>query len=223
MSRYFKIPLALSFFLALSSSTFAETELKITVRVYNFAQVAKKGLAQAEREATYVLRNAGIDLEWIHCRTSAEEVPTVPACGFPPGPTDLAVRILPQEMAKRLRVNPDELGFALYPTEDDPNLFRNFIYILFHRVRAMANKRDATRAQILACGIAHEIGHLLLGYGSHSREGIMNARWGPKSLRLAARGKVVFSSQQGERIRTNVLERTMEQETAQTAKVDLPQ
>ncbi len=210
MSRFYKIPLALSFFLALSSSTYAETELKITVRVYNFAQVEKKGLAQAEREATYVLRNAGIDLEWIHCRTSAEEVPTVPACGFQPGPTDLVIRILPQEMAKRLSDNPDELGIALNPTEDDPNRFGNFIYILFHRVRAMANKRDATRAQILACGIAHEIGHLLLGNGSHSREGIMNARWGPKSLRLAARGKLVFSPQQAKRMRADVLKRTKE-------------
>ena len=223
MSRYFEIPLALSFFLALSSSTFAETELKITVRVYNFAQVAKKGLAQAEGEATGILKRAGIVPVWIHCRTSAEEVPIVPACEFPLGPTDLAVRILPQEMAKRLRVNPDELGFALYPTEDDPNLFGNFIYILFHRVRAMANKRDATRAQILACGIAHEIGHLLLGNGSHSPEGIMNARWGPKSLRLAARGKLTFSTRQAERIRTNVLERTRERETAQAVKVDPPQ
>ena len=231
MSRYFKGLLVLCSILVVSSSAPAQTDtlsgkeakLKIAVRVYNFPRVAKNSLARAEREATYILRNAGIDLSWIPCHLIAEEVPPAPACELPLGPTDLVLRILPQEMAKRLRANPDELGFALYPTQDDPNRFGNIIYILFHRVRAMANQWDATRAQILAYGIAHEIGHLLLGNGSHSSDGIMNARWGPKSLRLAARGKLLFSPQQAERIRANVLERIREREIAQSVKVDSPQ
>ena len=107
---------------ATESFTGANPNLKITVRVYNFAQVAKKGLGRAEREAAGILKQAGIVPVWIHCPTSPEEVPIAPACQFPLGPTDIVIRILPRELPKD-GGNPMELGIAVYPTKDDPNRF----------------------------------------------------------------------------------------------------
>ena len=68
-------------------------------------------------------------------------------------------------------------------------------FILYDRIEKLADRWDASRAEILGYAIAHEIGHLVLSTGVHTPEGIMNARWGPKSLPLAARGKLVFSLQ----------------------------
>ncbi len=49
---------------------------------------------------------------------------------------------------------------------------------------------------VLGCVIAHEIGHLLLGSDSHSRSGIMQARWGRDQLRMAMMGTLHFQADQ---------------------------
>jgi alcohol dehydrogenase class IV len=58
---------------------------------------------------------------------------------------------------------------------------------------------------ILTCVIAHEIGHHLLGPNSHSPTGIMMGIWSPEVLRAAGKGHLLFTPQQAELIRADVL------------------
>ncbi len=55
---------------------------------------------------------------------------------------------------------------------------------------------------------AHELGHLLLGAGSHSSLGIMHVPWRLKELDVIAQGLMVFTPQQTESMRTNIRART---------------
>ena len=63
---------------------------------------------------------------------------------------------------------------------------------------------------ILGDVIAHELGHLLLGTNSHSPVGIMCANWDQDYLRLALRGRQLFSPEQSALMRAAVVRRHAE-------------
>ena len=48
-------------------------------------------------------------------------------------------------------------------------------------------------AKVLGIVMAHEIGHLLLGFGAHSSAGIMSGRWGKFEMDLVAAGLLGFT------------------------------
>ena len=50
-------------------------------------------------------------------------------------------------------------------------------YAFYHRVRDLAHRYDVSTEQVLACAIAHELGHLLLPVRGHSADGLMRACW----------------------------------------------
>ena len=66
---------------------------------------------------------------------------------------------------------------------------------------------DTDNVTVLAHAMAHEIGHLLLPYG-HSAAGLMRADWDAKDMRLAAHGRLNFTREQAELIRTRLLGRS---------------
>jgi hypothetical protein len=54
--------------------------------------------------------------------------------------------------------------------------------------------------------IAHEIGHLLLGSNAHAAIGIMRAHWQDAELRMLSKGELLFTTEQGARMRTNLVQ-----------------
>ena len=72
---------------------------------------------------------------------------------------------------------------------------------------------------ILGQLMAHEIGYLLLGTGSHSRGGVMCASWNPKTVLRAASGSLTFTGRQANKLRTNVVERMRHQQDLYTAQL----
>ncbi len=57
-------------------------------------------------------------------------------------------------------------------------------------------------ALILGHAMAHELGHLLLGTNSHSRDGLMAARWNRDDLARAARGDLLFGPEESRRMKS---------------------
>jgi hypothetical protein len=55
--------------------------------------------------------------------------------------------------------------------------------------------------------LAHEIGHLLLDTSRHSERGIMRPFWGDADLRNVAKGQMLFTAEQSQRLRRMVEER----------------
>ena len=79
-----------------------------------------------------------------------------------------------------------------------------FATVYLNRVDELFKLRIACRAQILGHAAAHEIGHLLLGEGSHAPSGIMKAWWERKDLENMNRGWLAFTARQAEQARASV-------------------
>lgn len=172
---------------------------KVTVLVYNYAEISSKKLAQTEREAARIFQQSGIDTEWVGCPLTVHESDKFPACPLQPRQADLILRIVTQPMADRLRDVRDSFGFTMFPDDGSMPKTAN---VFSHDAEQIAKNNRVTSTAMLATVIAHEIGHLLLGRESHSSVGIMKARWRRDDLQTIARGRMVFTPEQSKRMRS---------------------
>ncbi len=101
------------------------------------------------------------------------------------------------------------------------SIFYDRLNKLVHKTKAVSI-RAPTEAQLLGHVMAHEIGHQLLPYLSHTTHGIMTHDWSLEVLQRAARGDLCFSGEQGELIRAQLRAQTAKSEFARTGKSDLP-
>ena len=79
-------------------------------------------------------------------------------------------------------------------------------YAFQERIQAFARHHGTDPAKILACVMAHELGHLLLGRGSHSFTGIMSGEWDRDEILSAEMSVLGFTNGQGKSIRSTVIE-----------------
>ncbi len=167
----------------------------IKVRVYNFARVSSKMLAEAESEAARILREASLEIAWLDCSPSS---PDRPECQQPVGPAELSLRIIPKMFGSTTaKFQSTDLGFA--PPDKEGGVMATIFY---DRVERTAKGGKIFR--ILGNAIAHEFGHLLLGPDAHSKEGMMRAHWDREQLKLATEGELQFSKEQSDLMRANI-------------------
>ncbi len=172
----------------------------ITVRVFNYANVGKRTLAGAKKHAREVLSRAEVNIRWLDCLTSLAEMKTNTACRGRPAPTELVIRIAPRSQNPRC-----PLGFAALPEEKGK--LATHASVFYEAAENLAAGYSASNAQMLGYTLAHEIGHLLLGEGSHAGKGIMRTPWRKPEMERAAEGRLGFSTKQANRIRADVLAR----------------
>ncbi len=174
----------------------------ITIGIYNYAHAKSRLLLEAQQTAGAILRKAGVEASWLSCPT--DKVSTrIPACAATADPTHLTLRILPGSMSSRWqRVSGDTLGFALVGEELSCDA-----WVLYDRARDFAAQRQLTLANLLGSAIAHELGHLLLGDSSHSKAGLMRARWSGKDFLAMERGELAFSVPESVRVQRAVIAR----------------
>jgi hypothetical protein len=164
----------------------------ITVRLYNMAGAGADEVARAMAEASEIFARTGVALAWADCTDPYRE----PKCGQVRGPAAVNLRLMPARLA------PAELpkgvfGFALMSTTGG---FARTANVYIDRVGSIADGRKYRQPVVLGAMMAHEIGHLLLGQGSHSKYGLMSLPWGPKVLTLANRGMLSFAKREAVRI-----------------------
>jgi hypothetical protein len=179
----------------------AEPDPKITVFVYNYAAISPADLAKTKAEAARIFGRGGIEIEWLDSPLSPREAALFPACDVPPGPTRLAIRILPRPMAERLGPRPDSFGFALHPSDGNFAMVAN---AFAHRAGEMARSHRLGRGVLLGHIVAHELGHLLLGANSHSGAGVMRDSWHARELERIAQGTMEFSAGEARRMQTSI-------------------
>ena len=208
----------------------AQPDLSITIRLYNYAEVDGKALARAKEVTGRIFRQSSVETVWLDCPIEKVEVPSNPVCSGRHRHTDLVLRVLPRSMASRLPHENDSFGFAQLT---GGNGYAFIASVFFHRVEELASNGlwrtalgmdprqlpvDLYAPIILGQLMAHEIGHLLLGTGSHSRGGVMRASWNPKTVLRAASGSLTFTRGQAKKLLTNVLQRTRHERVLYTAK-----
>jgi hypothetical protein len=176
-----------------------KTELRINVRVQDYAQVPPKIWTEAKREASTILQETGVEFTWADCPVSGPSVD--PVCAQPFAATHIALRILPKAMTDRAPLADDAFGYAAISTDERASFLAS---VFFERVWALSQELGYSRSATLGYVMAHEIGHLLLRTSGHSPFGIMRPRLTREDLLRPLR----FNADQVEFIRTDVRVRT---------------
>jgi hypothetical protein len=73
-----------------------------------------------------------------------------------------------------------------------------------NHVERNARANHADPAAVLGHAMAHELGHLLLPYGSHARAGLMRGRWLTGDFKALAVGRLLFSPAEGALMRERI-------------------
>lgn len=161
-------------------------EPPVTVSVHNDAGIPLAVLLHAESEASRIFLQSGLELRWLNC-SPLPHVPENPSeCATSEFPRHFQVRIA----GRSLNLNEFAMGIS-YLSADGTGCYANLFY---DRAQMIHESSQINLATILGHGIAHELGHLLLGTNSHAPIGIMRARWQPADLASADKGTLLFST-----------------------------
>jgi hypothetical protein len=185
---------------ALSSSAWSKVpimkELPITVSVHNDAGIPFGILLQAESEASRIFRQSGLEIRWLNC-TIPQSVPESPSeCAAADFPRHLQLRIVKRSL------NLDERAMGIsYLSDDGTGCYAD---LFFDRAQLIHEISHISVAAILGHGVAHEIGHLLLGTNSHAPTGLMRARWQPADLADASQARLLFSRLESQEMRNKL-------------------
>jgi hypothetical protein len=168
------------------------TVTTLMVFVVDHAGVLPDVLEQANQETTRIFRGGNVELIWLR--------------GGDPRFKDVSVlrsvitiHILSREMTDQAKKPESVMGWATLGTR--------IVKVSYFVIQAALSETSPARrdiACILGHVVAHEIGHLLLPSGAHSRAGIMQERM---DRRLAAVGGLFFTASQAQDIRTKLAKR----------------
>ncbi len=157
-------------------------------------------VTQAETEAGFVFRSAGVDVVWRGCEVRSSRRG---ADGTPWFLIRLRKDSVPHYAGK---LSLHAMGRAFVAGDDG---YMADVY--WPPVRALAEDTQSSAGSIIGYTMAHELGHLLLGPG-HRPRGLMAARWGDDEVRLLDQRSLGFDSIDRARIREKL--RPAPQETS---------
>jgi len=169
---------------------------RLTISVYNDAEVPADVLKPAENEAWQVFRHAGIEVTWLNCRLPAVSEEASRDCREAIFPEHLHLRIV----RRSLGLKGETMGIS-FQADDGRGCYADLFY---EPMEQLHQSDGADIASLLGHVAAHEIGHLLLGTNSHSAEGIMQAHWRAQELALAKVGGLVFLEKESQRIKAKL-------------------
>lgn len=199
----------------LAAAASVENELRITVRLRNYADLPSATLNEAERSAAWIFHQAGIATEWLDCSQPPVAANLDTRCDAPAGPVEVSIEVLPGETMKHLGLQHTTLGVAVLPAESGTGeTFATDALVCSRCVNelAMAEGQDreteTLKSAILGSVLAHELGHLL-GIRAHSAFGVMHTPWNRRDLTMAEQGRLLFTPGEERAIQAQVRKRQM--------------
>jgi hypothetical protein len=123
-------------------------------------------LALAKSEASAILRQVGTRVFWQTIEAHPEPAP-LRECGI--HQVDIHVIDILIRDRSSAQEHPGALGYSL------PFASSGFRVVVFYD--RVIGATDRPSAKLLGNVIAHEVGHMLMGTGSHSGKGLMRAHW----------------------------------------------
>lgn len=169
--------------------------LTIVLVVVNEGEVHETVLARAKAEAARTYRLLGITLVW--SRTIEYSGPPRLLVNIVSKPNDVST--LRHELAAK-SAHAGVLGVA--PGHQDRRDLA--VWAFYARIQDTAAMLGLDSGVLLGHVIAHELGHLLLPYDSHSQTGIMRAGWDKAQATNAVMGTLAFDGGQSALIRRSV-------------------
>jgi hypothetical protein len=155
----------------------------ISVRIHDYtSRLTPEIMADTQGVVSHIYAEAGVEVRW----RSAD--------------SPLVVSVVTRAMADHFRKPPNVLGFAV----GDVTVRGRIAYVLEHRVDEVMKGYGISKNAVLGAVIAHELGHLLLPYRSHSATGIMKAVLTAADFRDALAGRLLFTSEQAELLKARI-------------------
>ena len=181
-----------------------EFQPTLVFRIVNDGQVPQDVVEKAKAHVEGVYGHSGIQVEW----SDADEA-SQPSNGA--GKLALTMIFISESVAQTMNRPKEATGFAV--SNDGRGCRRAYIFVervaqqavVVHEKSGLEEK--TAKGLILGQVMAHEAGHLMLPYGSHSARGIMQARLGMDSVEQARRGNLLFTPDQTKLIRAVLLSR----------------
>jgi hypothetical protein len=155
----------------------------IEVRVEMSRALDGINLLRAQQLTTEIYEQAGVTLVW------TTEAAT-------PG-RSLSIVLTTMATAPAGLV-PESMGVAPSPGDGSRG---TTAYIFMDRVASFTATHRVAGEYVLACALAHEIGHLLLPPNAHAAEGIMRGNWHPALFPPRAPGVPGFAPEQARLLR----------------------
>jgi hypothetical protein len=184
----------------------AEPTPTITILVFNNAPAPHDLLHATESEAERIFSRAGVRVNWCDCSMGHADAASQGTCQEGWGEINIGLRILANPTApidrRTLLIDDDYrrgdlLGFAIFPG----------LASVYYDYRARFDERTLGLHMILGGVIAHEVGHLLLGRGRHSKQGVMQRDWDSRKFDAARLRDLSFSEEESGNIRIEVRRR----------------
>ena len=150
----------------------------------NFSGAPTTVVHQAQEEVTRVYARIGVPLEWDGIADSA---PTI------------RIVLLPYETGDLRHTQNTVMGAAVRTPNGNA-----VAYVYYRRVQAEAERYEVSTSLVLACAIAHELGHLLLPERAHALTGLMRACWSRGEFQRAEQGQLRFLPDDVARIRAGL-------------------
>ena len=153
--------------------------LALVLELHNFAGAAPAIVRDAEREVTRVYQDIGVRVDWDH------------TAGRGAGEAALQIILVAHESGVLRRTHDHIMGAATWTPTGTP-----VVYVFYRRVEAEAARYSVSVVFVLACALAHELGHVLMPERGHSQDGLMRACWNGDDFRRADRGQLRFLPEQ---------------------------
>jgi hypothetical protein len=162
----------------------ADQDPVIVIRMENAESIDQENLRRAHALATDIYAQAGVSLEW--------------NSGPAPANRTLTIVLTTTKTAPR-GISPESMGVAPSPGDGSRG---TKAYIFMDKVAAFTAAHRVAADYVLACAMAHEIGHLLLPPNAHRADGIMQGNWHPALFPPRAPGLPGFPGDQARLLRT---------------------
>jgi len=156
----------------------------LLLHLSNFSSAPPIVVRQAQEEVTRVYARIGVPLEWDG------------AAGSP----SIRIVLLPYETGDLRHAEKTVMGAAVRTAHGNA-----IAYVFYRRVQVEAGRYEVSTALVLACAIAHEVGHLLLPERAHAPTGLMRACWSRDEFQRAEQGQLLFLPDDIARIREGLL------------------
>jgi len=165
----------------------------LVVRVYDQSGGVRAGSDEALVVAAEILADASIKIQWRVCIDPGPD----PGCDEPASSGERFVRLMQSDDGKHT-ISGAALGKVV-----DPGIWLN-VHMYVDRVGKQSARAGCDLQLLLGRAIAHEIGHLLLGHGKHSGEGLMRAHFTDALLRLSQPEDWQFTASQAAAMRARL-------------------
>jgi hypothetical protein len=156
----------------------------IAISVEDPNDLAGPGIVRAQELATQIYEEAGVTLRWtVGETTKADRTLTM---------------VLTMSASAPAGLVSEAMGVAPSPGDGGRG---TTAFVFVDRVTAFAASYHLTERYVLACALAHEIGHLLLPVNAHTSGGIMRGSWQPALFPPKAPGVPGFPPDQARLLR----------------------